>query len=230
MWTREELKTAAKQAFRVNGYWNTFGAIFLVGLIIGAVSMIFYAILAAMSVVTPQVASFVSIAGLLFSFFIVYPFAVGQTRYFMEHVYTRTDISPLFFAFKRGYGNVVKITFLKYIKIFLWSLLLFIPGIIKSYEYIFVEYILAENPEIDSSAAFSLSKRMTQGMKFDIFVLELSFFGWYLLGILAFGIGTIFVVPYVQATMSELYRVTRARILNENAATMDILPGFGYGE
>ena len=97
------------------------------------------------------------------------------------------------------------------VKVFLWSLLFIIPGIIKSYEYCMIPYILAENPEIEMDRAFEISRKMTKGEKWKIFVLGLSFIGWYLLGLLCCCVGTIFVDPYSEATYAELYQVMRDR-------------------
>jgi uncharacterized membrane protein len=133
----------------------------------------------------------------------------------------------LFWAFKKGrYLNIVKIMFWKEVKIFLWSLLFIIPGIIKAYEYSMVPYILAENPGISSERAFELSKEMTDGEKFDIFWLGLSFIGWILLGTLACGIGVLFVEPYIHATFAELYQVMRDKVHNSGFSDYSELPGF----
>ena len=80
-----------------------------------------------------------------------------------------------------------------------------IPGIIKHYEYYMVPYLVAEYPDMDSREVFRLSKEMMDGNKLDTWVLELSFIGWYLLGLLICCVGMIFVEPYVEATMAELY-------------------------
>jgi uncharacterized membrane protein len=99
---------------------------------------------------------------------------------------------------------------------FLWYLLLIIPGIIKWYAYSMVPYILADNPNIGARRAIQLSNNMTRGHKFDIFVLELSFIGWYLLGLLAIVVGVLFVRPYEDATKAELYLVLRRNALEQN--------------
>ena len=70
----------------------------------------------------------------------------------------------------------------------LWTLLLIVPGIIKSYEYRMVPYILAENPGMNRKEAFAISKRMMTGKKWATFVLDLSFFGWIFLSIFTCGI------------------------------------------
>lgn len=99
-----------------------------------------------------------------------------------------TKFSELFFPFSKAknfYLNIVKTQFLRSLFTVLWTLLLIVPGIVKSYEYRMIPYILAENPSISSKRAFELSKKMTDGEKMNIFVLDLSFIGWSLLGLLA---------------------------------------------
>lgn len=75
----------------------------------------------------------------------------------------------------------------------------------KQYSYRMVDYILAEEPDLPWEEVINRSKDMMNGYKFFTFVLELSFIGWYLLGALACGIGTLFVSPYEEATMVQLY-------------------------
>ena len=94
---------------------------------------------------------------------------------------------------------------LKDVYIFLWTLLLIIPGIIKMYSYKFVPFILADNPKIGCARAIELSGNMTNGEKWNIFVLDLSFLGWYMLGMMACCIGVLFVKPYYYTTKTELY-------------------------
>ena len=90
---------------------------------------------------------------------------------------------------------------MRVVETFCWSF----PGIIKHYEYYMIPYLIAEYPEMDSSEAFRLSREMMEGNKLDTFILELSFLGWYLLGLLACGVGMIFVDPYREAALGELY-------------------------
>jgi len=77
-----------------------------------------------------------------------------------------------------------------------------------------VPYILAENPNIDYKRAIELSNQMTKGQKFDIFVLDLSFIGWYILGALLVGLGVYFVFPYVNSTNAELYLVLKQNAID----------------
>ena len=112
-------------------------------------------------------------------------------------------------------------------------LLFIIPGIIKSYEYTCVPYILAEHPEMDYREVLDRSVAMTDGHKFDIFVLALSFIGWNLLGTLLFGIGTLFVIPYIQLTNGEMYAFLRSRIepnpYNGGSGSQDYTQDYSQG-
>ncbi len=171
------------------------------------------------------------ILGLVFAFgwsaFVSGPITVGKNRYFMEHRAFGSKFERLFWAFRSGrYLNVVKIMFWREVKIFLWSLLFIIPGIIKSYEYCMVPYILAENPQISCERAFELSKQMTRGEKWKIFVLALSFYGWVFLGILCCCVGQYFVMPYIEATHAELYQVMREKAHGLGFSDYSELPGF----
>ena len=66
-------------------------------------------------------------------------------------------------------------------------------------------YILADNPELTANEALSKSKEIMDGHKFDLFVLQLSFFWWYMLSAITFGIAYIYVIPYVSATTANFY-------------------------
>lgn len=97
--------------------------------------------------------------------------------------------------------------------VFLWSLLLFIPGIVKSYAYSMAPYVLADNPTFTAREALRESKRITQGHKGQLFILELSFFGWILLACIPI-VGTIvmlvYIIPYMSATYANAYNALKA--------------------
>ena len=94
---------------------------------------------------------------------------------------------------------------LQKVYIFLWTLLLIIPGIIKAFSYAMTSYILKDNPEIKNNEAIEKSMQMMQGHKMDLFLLYLSFIGWAILSVLTLGIGFIFLTPYVNAAVSHFY-------------------------
>ena len=225
MWTREQIKTNAKAILSRN-YWQMLGVTVVYLLIGGAVSSsttsssrLTVELSEDMTVQAIVMALIAMVIALAFTFafnsFVSCPLEVGKNRYFMKNRLMPARFNDLFFAFgdaKHFYMNVVKTQFLRIFYVFLWSLLLIIPGIIKGYEYRMIPYILAENPSIDPKRAFALSKKMTDGEKWKMFVLDLSFFGWQLLGSIACCVGIYFVEPYIQATYAELYEAMRAKM------------------
>ncbi|MFW5979677.1 MAG: DUF975 family protein [Halanaerobium sp.] len=150
---------------------------------------------------------------LAFRIFLGYILEVGGRKYFIELSRGESEISYLLKFFnKKYYKNIITVLLYRGIYILLWSLLLIIPGIIKMYEYRFVPYIMAEQPDLDHNRALNLSRKMTAGQKLDIFILDLSFLGWFILGALFFGIGMLFVQPYYDAVNAELYHKIKAEL------------------
>ncbi len=97
------------------------------------------------------------------------------------------------------------ISILTSIFIALWSILFIIPGIIASYAYSQVQFILLDNPEISPLEAIRKSKEMMHGHKMDLFVLNLSFLGWAILGIFTFGLLYLWLGPYMSVTLANFY-------------------------
>jgi len=98
---------------------------------------------------------------------------------------------------------------------------LMIPSIIKTYQYRMVSYILANNCNINGKRARELSTEMTNGNKWNLFVLDLSFIGWIILGALACGIGILFVIPYINATNAEAYTCLKAEAMQNKGISGD---------
>ncbi len=97
--------------------------------------------------------------------------------------------------------------FLRYnIFVALWSLLFWIPGIIKSISYSQMFFLMAENKKMDAAEAQKKSMEIMEGHKWEYFVLGLSFIPWYLLCGITFGIASIYVMPYVETAKAEFYR------------------------
>jgi uncharacterized membrane protein len=90
---------------------------------------------------------------------------------------------------------------------------------IKGLSYSMTAYILTDNPYIGYARALKLSMAMTYGQKWEMFVLYLSFIGWGLLALLTFGIGFLFLAPYVAATNAELYVKLRDHAINSGLTT-----------
>ena len=216
MWNRQQVKEQAKQIMKRN-YWK----MFVVTLIAGILSTDYVTVIQEVQGFVPDVVlpsmfssilsflSMGSIVGYLFSIFIGNVIVVGKSRYFIKNHDVNPELGEIFKGFKGNYLNVVKIMFLMDLKTLLWLLLFIIPGFVKAYEYSMIPYLLAENPNLSASQAFSLSKQMTTGQKMDLFVLDLSFLGWIILGLICCGIGILFVLPYPQATRAEVYLILR---------------------
>lgn len=211
MWTRKELKDRAKNVLS-STYWMSFVACLIVSIIGGVIGAVTSGgttmqqiALGDVSATTGLAIFGFSILSLIFTFFLLYPLSVNLQKFFLNASAGNTSLSALVFTFKTNYLNVVKTEFKKYIFIFLWSLLLLIPGIIKSYQYFLVEYLMADNPGMDSSRALQLSKAMMDGNKWRAFVLSLSFILWILLAMIPFGLGMFFLIPYVNATYTQFY-------------------------
>lgn len=233
MWTRRELKDQAKAVMK-RSYWKMFAVTLVATLLIGFFSdrvdhgttynytyqigdmdtsfsfSGFMNLLPFQGVWLVSALSFFVLLAIVFSIcysvFIANAISYGENRFYLENA-KREDVPfmTLFSAFQNGYFNIVKILLIKDIKQFLWTLLLIIPGIIKSYEYKMIPYILAENPEISTEEAFARSRQLTTGQKGNMFVLDLSFIGWLILGTLLLGLGVYFVYPYINATFAQLY-------------------------
>lgn len=157
------------------------------------------------------------LAGLALKAFLLNPLRLGATKYFIEAARGEKkagDIGLIGYAFGGGrYKNIVKTLFLRDLYVFLWSLLFLIPGIIKSYEYAMIPYILAERPDLETEEVFELSRRMMSGEKFDVFILGLSFIGWMFIALLSFGFAAVFYIgPYIYMTDAELYEVLKTKI------------------
>jgi uncharacterized membrane protein len=166
----------------------------------------------------------IAFAFMLFRILIGYGLEVGGRRFFKQAAQMDVNMGYLGYAFKSERYTDIMVTMLyRSILTFLWFLLFIIPGIIKSYAYSMVPYILADNPNIGYSRAIQLSNQMTEGHKFEIWVLELSFIGWYILGMLLFYIGVFFVKPYENATKAELYLVLRQNVLDNGSCSPEEL-------
>lgn len=228
MWTRSMLKSNAKAVLR-RTYWLSFVVAFICNLLVSGSSLV------KMTkeyntnniLVQPEFILSGSMITFVYTTFIGGALLAGGCYFFMRARQYDADFMDLFKGFTNGsYFHTIGVLLVRQIYVFLWSLLFLIPGIIKSYEYYFVPYIIMENPNITRQRAFELSKGMTKGYKWNIFLLEMSFLGWVFLGLLFCGIGVIFVPPYVEATKAELYAAQRAEVLRAGISNEGELCGF----
>lgn len=144
--------------------------------------------------------------GFAFAIFVINPINVGVQTFFLRNSSGEAEGFHLGDGFKYNYLNVVKTMFFMNLWILLWTLLFIVPGIIKSYSYRLVPYILAENPDIDTNEALMRSEQLMRGNKWETFIYDLSFIGWYILGIF-FLVSVFWVMPYKLSCDAELYRL-----------------------
>ena len=123
----------------------------------------------------------------------------------------------MFIGFKECFTESFLLFLLTTIFTALWSLLFVVPGIIKAYSYSMAPYILQDDPSLGWEKSLEESKIAMRGNKWQLFCLDLSFIGWYLLGALAFGVGILFVIPYHYLARSNFYMALKAKLGWERA-------------
>ena len=161
-------------------------------------------------------------------FILTGPIMVGVCSYFIKLIRTgnsEEDLGAMFDGFKTGFGDNMVTGILVTIFTFLWSLLFIIPGIVKSYSYAMAFYIRKDHPEYTATEAITKSREMMNGYKGKLFLLDLSFIGWIIVGVLCCGIGTLWVYPYMQMARAHFYEERKAEFdpivphLSEDAPT-----------
>ena len=235
MWTRALLKANAKTVLR-RSYWRVFLMCLIASLLAGDIDLNFNLVNTQINYQTTVEQASRLVGGNLLPVLLGTAFAmVGVLALVVVLVASlcwgilfspvEVGLGTLFSGFTSSYWNTVSGMFYANLRIFLFTLLLVIPGIIKAYQYTFVPYLLAENPDMEPARAAEISTLMTDGEKWNIFVLDLSFLGWNILGGLLFGIGTFFVTPYYAATQAELYAAMRAKALAAGSVSEAELSG-----
>ena len=185
MKTFNELKASAKTQIK-----GKIGILFAMFLIVSGISV---------------VSTLVPVFGTIAYFVIGSAFALGGTFVFLKIAKGETvSVGNIFYGFE-DLWTAIKAQFFTTLFVWLWSLLLIIPGIIKAFSYSMTFFILAENKGMSVLEAITLSRKMMDGHKMDLFLLFLSFIGWFILTAITFGIAGIWVYPYFYATFSNFY-------------------------
>lgn len=207
MWDRTELKKRGKSSLQ-NHYGTSVAATcvfgFMSSIVIHATAWTYFLEIP----VTRNVQISLNLTRMFLELLVLNLLYIGICRFFLDCQEQKVCLSGIFFGFVHGrYGRNFYICLVRDLKLFFWKLLLFIPGIVKYYEYRMIPYILAEQPDISAEEAFALSKKLTEGQKGDLFFLDLSFLGWELLNVLTLGLTNLFwTVPYREAVWAEVYR------------------------
>ena len=203
--SRPVIKDRAKQNFKAY-YGMTLGIYILGGLLMGFGSAITLGV--GVFLLMPPLW-----VGMCYSFLCIYR---GQ----------QPTVNTLFESGFNNYGRVVGGILWMELFIWLWSLLLVIPGIIKGIAYSMTPYLLADHPNIPATEAIKVSNKITYGYKMDIFIMQLSFIGWHFLSILTCGLlELLYVGPYLEISMAGLYEELKQNALSTGRITPADLEG-----
>jgi len=194
---RYEYKEQAKQLLQ-GKYTN----VIVITLIIGVITGLFSS-----GNLQTESANFFARLLSIISFALSAGFSFAQTKMYIGVVKDENpDIQDIVLVgFKENYVRSLVTLLLQTVYTFLWLLLFIIPGIIKAYAYSMAFYLLNREPELQAADAITKSKEYTNGYKMDLFLLHLSYIGWYLLSLLTFGILFLWVIPKVLTAQTLIF-------------------------
>ncbi len=176
-----------------------------------SITALYFVIAIAVSLIeetNPQYGIWLNLLSILF----FAPLAVGLAYCFLGIAQgKRIFISDLFSGFNQ-YGRALCTYLLTLIFTILWTLLLIIPGLIKSYAYSMTFFIINDDPQIGANEAIERSMQMMDGYKWKLFCLHLRFLGWIILGVLSLGFGLLWVYPYILTAMAHFYEDRKAEM------------------
>ncbi len=201
--TRKEIKLWAKEKVKGKN-WSVLGMILLSTFVSSSLS--------AVPISNPFISIVYTLAVGLLGLFL----QVGLIRFLTNFINDKESTIEILFSKFKDYSQVIKVYFHQYAIIFLYTLLLFIPGIIKALGYVLMPYIIADDSTIDSKDALSLSEDMMYGHKWEFFVFGLSFLGWHLLGFLTLGILELWIMPYQNVAQTKFLRNIMEEYKNKN--------------
>ena len=219
MLLNSELRAQARE--QLDGKWGTFVLMTFLMCVIQVLMQIPSYIGSLLEVLSPENVlaslSFSNISKILS--LLALPLSWGLTVSLLRnHREESVDLENLFDGFRGGrYTRVFCALFLVNLFTFLWALLLIIPGIMKAFSYALTPYILLDEPELTAKQAITRSCEIMQGRRWKLFCLYLNFIGWGILSLLTFGIGFLWLVPYMNASVAAFYEDARAEYEAENS-------------
>lgn len=148
----------------------------------------------------------IPIIGQLAGLLMVGPLLLGYTGFALSLAREEEDarLEQIFNGFK-NFGTALGVYYLQAVIIFLFTLLLIVPGVIRAFSYALTFFILNDQPHLGPMEVLNESKRMMDGYKMKYFRMIIRFFGLSLLCILTLGIGYLWLFPYMQVTMAKFY-------------------------
>ncbi|HDX9577475.1 TPA: DUF975 family protein [Bacillus pseudomycoides] len=214
-----QLKREALDALR--GRWGfAVGATLLIGILIGVVELattgilsIFWGWKEARESITVDIVTALIIGPLTVGVYYLVLNAIRGTEVCIDHIFRWFSDGNKFIKSFLTY-------LLMYVYVVLWTLLLIIPGIIKSFSYSMTYFILNDHPEYTANQAITESRRMMDGHKMDYFLLCLSFLGWFILSIFTLGIALLWLTPYFYMTSAAFYEEVSKGYYKKEDATI----------
>lgn len=160
-----------------------------------------------MALVACLIASTIQGVSMMFSILLMGPLSYGLAYVFvrLNRCSDGVELGDLFKGFTTDFGGTLLIGLMTSIFTALWSLLLVIPGIVKAYAYSMAQYVKIDHPEYDWRQCMKESQRLMTGYKGKLFMLDLSFIGWIIVGALCLGVGTLWVTTYQNAAHAVFY-------------------------
>ena len=146
---------------------------------------------------------------------------VGYTKFMLNFINDKEYSLDQLWSYFGDWKNLATVWIHETIMIFLYFLLLIVPGIIKTISYSLVPYILVDDPNMSSGDVLDLSSKMMNGHKMDYFKLELSFIGWHLLAVLTLGILEIWIAPYQATAMTKFLSEVKSKYEKANPKTVE---------
>jgi uncharacterized membrane protein len=153
--------------------------------------------------------SYIPVVGSGLTLILSGPFYLGISQYFLNFKRgNNPKIEDLFSGFNH-LGSSIALYFVTVIFILLWSLLLIIPGIVAGIRYSMAFYVLCDHPDMGAMNALNTSKDLMKENKMQLLLLGLSFWGWAVCCVFTFGIGFLWLIPYVTLSIVNFYEEAR---------------------
>lgn len=218
MWSISEVKERGREAFKSN-YWRTVLVALMLSILTAGssmsgsansmkntdTSMIPSEEMAAFIALIASIAIVYTIVWSLLRLFVLNPLEVGCHAFLKNNIEGDVTLDELKTGFS-NYMNTVLTILLRDVFLALWFCLLIIPGVIKSYSYMMVPYLLTDEPDLSPMEAIKKSCAMMKGNKWRAFVLDLSFIGWFILSMFTFGlVGLLYAEPYRRSARAAIY-------------------------
>ena len=207
--SNKDLMTQARDA--LSGRWGLAIATFLV-----------YVVIMIVLNGIPNEYTFLFILSFIFSLLLGGAFEFGIATFSLAIARQENANFKMLFSGFKYFGKTLGLYLLMTLFIFLWTLLLIIPGIIAVISYSLAFFIMSDNPSIGIMEAINKSEKMMFGYKWKFFILNLRFIGWIILCILSLGIGFLWIIPYISISCAKFYEDVKNNFIdNDNISGRD---------